>query len=133
MKQLVLLVLFYSPLTLSMEQPPVRIFSQTNLSAEQAIKLYSQQQQQLNNLSSQTISKTPKLDSYKCAYILGALKPQGIVKLKRKIPEHLGALVAQKKHQGKTLSLSDELELLKWQTYLTQKYSKQPLSKENKK
>jgi hypothetical protein len=132
-QQLALLALIYSFLTLSMEQPFPPVFPSKKLSAEQAIELNSAQQQKLlSNPVAHIDSKTPALDTYKCAYILGALKPQGVAKIKRKIPEQLGALVAQKKHQGKTLSPSEELELLKWQTHLAQKYSQPHIFKENK-
>lgn len=131
-QQLALLALAYSFISLSMQQPPITLYTQRNLSAEQVIKLNEQQQKLLSNPSAPTVSKTPALDTYKCAYILGTLKPQGIVKLKRKIPGQLGALVAQKKHHGKPISLSEELELWKWHTYLAQKYSQPHLPKENK-
>jgi hypothetical protein len=133
MKQLLVFLILLPLALIPMETPtPVTVNSQKSLSAHKLIELNAQQQKLLNIPLPQTISKTPALDTYKCAYILGTLKPEGIAKLKRKIPEQLCPLVAQKKHQGKPTSLSEEIELWKWQSYLAQKYSRPAVTKENK-
>lgn len=131
-QQLVLVALIFPFFASSMEMPAACPYTPRNLSADEALELNRQQQALLDKPHTSTTSKTPVLDTYKCAYILGTLKPQGIAKLKRKIPEQLGPLVAQKKHLGKPVSLSEELELWKWQTYLNKKYSRPDSSKDNK-
>lgn len=99
------------------------------LSAEQALNSYHEELGILANANAIRASGTPILDTYKCAFILGWLKPSGLVKLRRKIPNEIGALLAQRKHMGKLLSAEEELEVLDWQQQLIQKY----LPKENPK
>ena len=73
-----------------------------------------------NNLRS---SEKPKLDKYKCVFILGCLNPKNKKRLYREIPDEIGALTAQKQHMGKKLSLKEELELPKWNSRMIEKYS----------
>lgn len=122
--QLALLTLFFHILSLSMEYTPsvVSNLRKRKLSAEEVISLATQETKLLKPTNTSTSSKTPKLDEYKCAFILGHLKPTGLKKIYRKIPNDIGALVAQKKHLGKKLSLKEELELWKWNLEMEQKY-----------
>jgi hypothetical protein len=126
----ILFLLAYSFIINSMQQPPASsgTFSKKRkLSAEQALNSYHEELGILANASAIRASSTPILDSYKCAFILGCLKPSGQAKLRRKVPHEIGALLAQRKHMGKPLSATEELEVLEWQQQLIQKY----LSKEN--
>ncbi|GMU19486.1 MAG: hypothetical protein AMXMBFR12_06780 [Candidatus Babeliales bacterium] len=100
------------------KSPPLQVA----LSAQEAIDIRRQQITLLDSGSINT-SQTPLLDHYKCAFILGWLKPSGKIKLYRKISDvDLGALAAQKKHMDRPLTLQEELALWKWQTYMIQKY-----------
>lgn len=123
MKQLlVLLFPLFSFNSFSMQKPSL---PQRGLSGQEAADIVREYAVLLDSLSKNS-SPTPRLDQYKCAFILGWLKPSGKVKLYRKISgEDLGALAAQKKHMGKPLTLQEELALWKWQSYMLQKYGPQ--------
>lgn len=127
MKQLLLLLLALIFNSFSMQKPAVL---QVALSAPEAADIMRQYAVLLDPASINT-SQTPILDQYKCAFILGWLKPSGKVKLYRKISdEDLGALAAQKKHMGRPLTLQEELALWKWQRYMLQKYGSPSSSQE---
>lgn len=75
------------------------------------------------------VSLTSNLDYFKCCFILGILSPQSIEKLKQKLeklemPHEIGALLAQRQHMGQTLSLSQQLEVWRWEAYIAKKYLK---------
>lgn len=121
MKQLLLLhLILFSACSFSMQK------SEGGLSAQEALDKMRENIDLLDSASSINPSLTPLLDHYKCAFILGWLKPSGKEKLYRKISEEdLGALAAQKKHLGKTLTLQEEIALGKWHAYITKKYNSQ--------
>lgn len=93
------------------------------LTVEEAI-IQNQRNSHLNSQHNVSQSSTPILDTYKCAFILGVLKPAGIEKLRRKAPQEIGALLAQKKHMGKLLTLKEELEVWEWEARIAAKYKR---------
>ncbi|CAN5145962.1 hypothetical protein BH09DEP1_BH09DEP1_1100 [soil metagenome] len=93
------------------------------LTFEEAIGLAKKEADLLKPANTPNASHTPILDKYKCCFILGRLKPKGIAKLKRKIPQHIGALLAQKKYMGHKLTLSEELAVWRWSAELAARHS----------
>lgn len=93
---------------------------------QEMLDIYNQFAHLLHASNAPRASKTPKLDTYKCAFILGSLNPNNKEKLYREIPDEIGALAAQKKHMGKKLSLKEELELSQWNSRMIEKHSPNP-------
>ena len=93
------------------------------LSAQEALSIHGQYIILVDSAPSLNKSITPHLDKYKCAFILGILKPAGRDKLYQKIPDEMGALLAQKKHMGKLLTQEEEWEVMRWKTRISAKYT----------
>lgn len=108
-----------------MQQPSIafdNLSKKRKLSAEQALKTHHEELAILSYVNVLPTPHTPILDAYRCAFILGCLKPNGQAKLRRKVPHEIGALLAQRKHIGRSLSVQEELEVLEWNQQLIQKY-----------